>query len=184
MYFIYFNHICYFVYSSGAILPAYFDLVSRLLYKHRAIFFAANLTTGSLAGFLVSRYVDNQIQENGLINGFLDGLLVVIVITSLSLIPLILIKEPKSNRSSKSKITFKLIKQRIIIWYEIISNSNDIKVVAKSNIVSAIPESITPFFYYLVDSFLCNRFKQDWYLGYVIANKPKPGKFYCSHCCI
>lgn len=147
-----------FVYSSGAILPAYFDLVSRLLYKHRAIFFAANLTTGSLAGFLVSRYVDNQIQENGLINGFLDGLFVVIVITSLSLIPLILIKEPKSNRSSKSKITFKLIKQRIIIWYEIISNSNDIKVVAKSNIVSAIPESITPFFtiwliaFYAIDS--------------------------------
>jgi len=86
-----------FVYSSGAILPAYFDLVSRLLYKHRAIFFAANLTTGSLAGFIVSRYVDNQIQENGLIDGFLDGLLVVIIITSLSLIPLILIKEPKSN---------------------------------------------------------------------------------------
>ena len=106
----------------------------------------------------MSRYVDNQIQENGLINGFLDGLLVVIVITSLSLIPLILIKEPKSNRSSKSKITFKLIKQRIIIWYEIISNSNDIKVVAKSNIVSAIPESITPFFtiwliaFYSIDS--------------------------------
>ena len=47
-----------FVYSSGAILPAYFDLVSRVLYKHRAIFFAANLTTGSLAGFLVKRNVD------------------------------------------------------------------------------------------------------------------------------
>ena len=53
-----------FVYSAGAILPAYFDLVSRVLYKHRAIFFAANLTTGSLAGFLVSRYVDIQIQNN------------------------------------------------------------------------------------------------------------------------
>ena len=135
-----------FVYSSGAILPAYFDLVSRLLYKHRAVFFAANLTTGSLAGFLVSRYVDNQIQKNGLIEGFLDGLLVVIVITSISLIPLILIKEPKSNTSSRSKLTFKLIKQRVDNWNEILSTSKDIQVVAKSNLVSSIPESIAPFF--------------------------------------
>ena len=135
-----------FVYSSGAILPAYFDLVSRLLYKHRAIFFAANLTTGSLAGFLVSRYVDNRIQENGLIDGFLDGLLVVIVITSLSLIPLILIKEPKSTKTLKSKITITLIKQKLLNWYEIFFKSNDIRVVAKSNIVIAIPESMAPFF--------------------------------------
>ena len=135
-----------FVYSSGAILPAYFDLVSRLLYKHRAIFFAANLTTGSLAGFLVSRYVDNQIQKNGLIEGFLDGLMVVIVITSISLIPLILIKEPKSNISSRSKVTFKLIKQRVDNWNDLLSSSKDIKAVAKSNLVSSIPESIAPFF--------------------------------------
>ena len=135
-----------FVYSSGAILPAYFDLVSRLLYKHRAIFFAANLTTGSLAGFLVSRYVDNQIQKNGLIEGFLDGLMVVIVITSISLIPLILIKEPKSNISSRSKVTFKLIKQRLDNWNDLLSSSKDIKAVAKSNLVSSIPESIAPFF--------------------------------------
>ena len=147
-----------FVYSSGAILPAYFDLVSRLLYKHRAVFFAANLTTGSLAGFLVSRYVDNQIQKNGLIEGFLDGLLVVIVITSISLIPLILIKEPKSNTSSRSKLTFKLIKQRVDNWNEILSTSKDIKTVAKSNLVSSIPESIAPFFtiwligFYSIDS--------------------------------
>ena len=92
-----------FVYSSGAILPAYFDLVSRVLYKHRAIFFAANLTTGSLAGFLVSRYVDFRIQEKGLVEGFSDGLLVVIAITSLSLIPLILIKEPKGISQNKKK---------------------------------------------------------------------------------
>ena len=58
-----------FVYSAGAILPAYFDLVSRVLYKLRAIFFAANLTMGSLAGFLVSRYVDIQIQSEGLVEG-------------------------------------------------------------------------------------------------------------------
>ena len=135
-----------FVYSSGAILPAYFDLVSRLLYKHRAIFFAANLTTGSLAGFLVSRYVDNRIQESGLIDGFLDGLLVVIVITSISLIPLILIKEPKSIKTKKNKITIKLIKQKLFNWYEIFFNSDDVRVVAKSNIVSAVPESMTPFF--------------------------------------
>tara|TARA_B100000927_G_scaffold167976_1_gene135398 strand:+ start:210 stop:1433 length:1224 start_codon:yes stop_codon:yes gene_type:complete len=147
-----------FVYSSGAILPAYFDLVSRLLYKHRAIFFAANLTTGSLAGFLVSRYVDNRIQESGLIDGFLDGLLVVIVITSISLIPLILIKEPKSIKTKKNKITIKLIKQKLFNWYEIFFNSDDVRVVAKSNIVSAVPESMTPFFtiwliaFYAIDS--------------------------------
>ena len=92
-----------FVYSSGAILPAYFDLVSRVLYKHRAIFFAANLTTGSLAGFLVSRYVDFRIQEKGLVEGFSDGLLVVIAITSLSLVPLILIREPKGIAKKKKK---------------------------------------------------------------------------------
>jgi len=147
-----------FVYSSGAILPAYFDLVSRLLYKYRAVFFAANLTTGSLAGFIVSRYVDSQIQKNGLIEGFLDGLLVVIIITSISLVPLILIKEPRSNKTSKSKITIKLIKQRLDNWYEIFSTSKDIKVVAKSNLVSSIPESIAPFFtiwligFYSIDS--------------------------------
>ena len=85
----------------------------------------------------MSRYVDNQIQKNGLIEGFLDGLLVVIVITSISLIPLILIKEPKSNTSSRSKLTFKLIKQRVDNWNEILSTSKDIKVVAKSNLVSS-----------------------------------------------
>ena len=148
-----------FVYSSGAILPAYFDLVSRLLYKHRAVFFAANLTTGSLAGFLVSRYVDSQIQKNGLIEGFLDGLLIVIIITSISLIPLILIREPKSNVSLKNKITIELIKQRLNNWYKIFSNSRDVKVVAKCNLVSSIPESITPFFtiwligFYSIDSY-------------------------------
>ena len=148
-----------FVYSSGAILPAYFDLVSRLLYKHRAVFFAANLTTGSLAGFLVSRYVDSQIQKNGLIEGFLDGLLIVIIITSISLIPLILIREPKSNVSLKNKITIELIKQRLNNWYKIFSNSRDVKVVAKCNLVSSIPESVTPFFtiwligFYSIDSY-------------------------------
>jgi MFS family permease len=59
---------------------------------------------------------------------------------------LILIKEPKSNTSSRSKLTFKLIKQRVDNWNEILSTSKDIKVVAKSNLVSSIPESIAPFF--------------------------------------
>tara|TARA_Y100001970_G_scaffold264910_1_gene351958 strand:+ start:2925 stop:4148 length:1224 start_codon:yes stop_codon:yes gene_type:complete len=135
-----------FVYSSGAILPAYFDLVSRLLYKHRAIFFAANLTMGSLAGFLVSRFVDIRIQENGLINGFLDGLLVVIVITTISLIPLILIREPKSINKFKSKLSIKLVIQKFNDWYKIFVDSKDIRTIAKANIVSVIPESITPFF--------------------------------------
>ena len=135
-----------FVYSSGAILPAYFDLVSRVLYKHRAIFFAANLTTGSLAGFLVSRYVDFRIQEKGLIEGFSDGLLVVIAITSLSLIPLILIREPKGITQKKKKLNVVIITNKLNDWYEIYKNSKDGRAVALSNIVSVVPESITPFF--------------------------------------
>lgn len=147
-----------FVYSSGAILPAYFDLVSRVLYKHRAIFFAANLTTGSLAGFLVSRYVDFRIQEKGLVEGFSDGLLVVIAITSLSLIPLILIKEPKGISQNKKKLNLAIIKNKLNDWYEIYKNSKDVRAIALSNIVSVVPESITPFFtiwlisYYQLDS--------------------------------
>ncbi len=147
-----------FVYSSGAILPAYFDLVSRVLYKHRAIFFAANLTTGSLAGFLVSRYVDFRIQEKGLVGGFSDGLLVVIAITSLSLIPLILIREPKGISQNKKKLNVVIIKNKLRDWYEIYKNSTDVKAIALSNIVSVVPESITPFFtiwlisYYQVDA--------------------------------
>jgi len=147
-----------FVYSSGAILPAYFDLVSRVLYKHRAIFFAANLTTGSLAGFLVSRYVDFRIQEKGLVEGFSDGLLVVIVITSLSLIPLILIREPKGNSQNKEKLSVATIKNKLNDWYEIYKNSKDVRAIGLSNIVSVVPESITPFFtiwlvsYYQVDA--------------------------------
>tara|TARA_B100000609_G_scaffold163317_1_gene135373 strand:+ start:1178 stop:2401 length:1224 start_codon:yes stop_codon:yes gene_type:complete len=147
-----------FVYSSGAILPAYFDLVSRVLYKHRAIFFAANLTTGSLAGFLVSRYVDFRIQEKGLVEGFSDGLLVVIAITSLSLIPLILIREPKGISQNKKKLNLAIIKNKLNDWYEIYKNSKDVRAIALSNIVSVVPESITPFFtiwlisYYQLDS--------------------------------
>ena len=135
-----------FVYSSGAILPAYFDLVSRVLYKHRATFFAANLTTGSLAGFLVSRYVDFRIQEKGLIGGFSDGLLVVIAITSISLIPLILIREPKGITQKKKKLNVVVITNKLNDWYEIYKNSKDVRAVAISNIVSVVPESITPFF--------------------------------------
>ena len=135
-----------FVYSSGAILPAYFDLVSRVLYKHRAIFFAANLTTGSLAGFLVSRYVDFRIQEKGLVEGFSDGLLVVIAITSLSLIPLILIREPKGIAQNKKKLNVVIVKNKLKDWYEIYKNSKDVRAIALSNVVSVVPESVTPFF--------------------------------------
>ena len=40
----------------------------------------------------------------------------------------------------------KEIKQKLLNWYEIFFKSNDIRVVAKSNIVIAIPESMAPFF--------------------------------------
>ena len=103
-----------FVFSAGAILPSYFDLVSRVLYKYRSIFFSINLTTGSASGFLVSRYVDSQIKNKGLVDGYLDGLILVIVITTISLVPLILIREPKSEIRSKSKLKIKLIKQKLI----------------------------------------------------------------------
>ena len=39
-----------------------------------------------------------------------------------------------------------MIKQKLFNWYEIFFNSDDVRVVAKSNIVSAVPESMTPFF--------------------------------------
>lgn len=135
-----------FVYSAGAILPAYFDLVSRVLYKLRAIFFAANLTMGSLAGFLVSRYVDIQIQSEGLVEGFLDGLLIVIIVTSISLIPLGLIREPKDVNQLKSRLSIKNIYKKLDEWYEIYKSNKNIKVISQSNIVSSIPESMTPFF--------------------------------------
>ena len=100
-----------FVFRAGAILPSYFDLVSRVLYKYRSVFFSINLTTGSASGYLVSRYVDSQIKNKGLVEGYLEGLILVIIITTISLIPLILIKEPKCEIRSKSKIKIKLIKQ-------------------------------------------------------------------------
>jgi len=135
-----------FVFSAGAILPSYFDLVSRVLYKYRSIFFSINLTTGSASGYLVSKYVDSQIKDKGLVEGYLEGLVLVIIITSISLIPLILIREPKGEIRSKSKIKIKLIKQKLISWAEIVTNNKELRIVSITNFLSSLPESITPFF--------------------------------------
>ena len=135
-----------FVFSAGAILPSYFDLVSRVLYKYRSIFFSINLTTGSASGFLVSKYVDSQIKNKGLVDGYLDGLILVIVITTISLVPLILIREPKSEIRSKSKLKIKLIKQKLISWAEVVINNGELRIVSIANFLSSVPESITPFF--------------------------------------
>ncbi len=135
-----------FVFSAGAILPSYFDLVSRVLYKYRSIFFSINLTTGSASGFLVSKYVDSQIKNKGLVDGYLDGLILVIVITTISLVPLILIREPKSEIRSKSKLKIKLIKEKLISWAEIVTNNRELRIVSITNFLSSVPESITPFF--------------------------------------
>ena len=135
-----------FVYSSGAILPGYFDLVSRVLYKNRSIFFAVNLTTGSTAGFFVSRYVDLQIQSKGLLSGFQSGLLIVIFITSASLIPLLLIREPKTSLSSKEKFKPSMIYLKIQEWKEIYNQNIKVRTISRANIVSVLPESVTPFF--------------------------------------
>jgi hypothetical protein len=135
-----------FVFSAGAILPSYFDLVSRVLYKFRSVFFALNLTFGSAAGYLVSRYVDFQIVEKGLISGYLDGLIVVIVITSLSMIPLLLIREPLSDKKLSSELSISGIKKQFKIWNIIYRNNEGLNAIAKSNFFSAIPEAITPFF--------------------------------------
>lgn len=135
-----------FVFSSGAILPAYFDLVSRVLYKYRSIFFAINLTTGSAAGYFVSKYVDTKIQSNGLISGFQSGVLIVIFITSFSLIPLLLIREPNSTKPQKNKFKFTLLSLRIQDWKNLYYKNIQIKAIARANFVSVLPESVTPFF--------------------------------------
>ena len=135
-----------FVFSSGAILPAYFDLVSRVLYKYRSIFFAINLTTGSAAGYFVSKYVDTKIQSNGLISGFQSGVLIVIFITSFSLIPLLLIREPNSTKPQNNKFMFTLLNLKIQDWKNLYYKNIQIKAIARANFVSVLPESVTPFF--------------------------------------
>jgi len=135
-----------FVFSSGAILPAYFDLVSRVLYKYRSIFFAINLTTGSAAGYFVSKYVDTKIQSNGLISGFQSGVLIVIFITSFSLIPLLLIREPNSTKPQKNKFKLTLLSLKIQDWKNLYYKNIQIKAIARANFVSVLPESVTPFF--------------------------------------
>lgn len=135
-----------FVFSAGAILPSYFDLVSRVLYKYRSVFFALNLTFGSAAGYLVSRYVDIKIIEEGLIEGYLSGLIIVIIITSLSMIPLLLIREPQSVVKPSLKFSLLRLKNQLKIWSKIYKNNEGLNAVSLSNFFSAIPEAITPFF--------------------------------------
>ncbi len=135
-----------FVFSAGAILPSYFDLVSRVLYKFRSVFFALNLTFGSAAGYLVSRYVDRQIAESGLIDGYVSGLILVIAITGISLIPLILIREPQTGSKIKAKLSVSALLSQFKIWKQIYRNNVGLNAVSLSNFFSAIPEAITPFF--------------------------------------
>ena len=135
-----------FVFSAGAILPSYFDLVSRVLYKFRSVFFALNLTFGSAAGFLVSRYVDLKILEKGLIEGYLSGLILVIAVTGFSLIPLLLIREPQTKYRSTKKLSLAALSSQINMWKETYKNNVGLNAVSLSNFFSAIPEAITPFF--------------------------------------
>ena len=135
-----------FVFSAGAILPSYFDLVSRVLYKFRSVFFALNLTFGSAAGYLVSRYVDSKILEKGLVDGYLSGLILVIAVTSISMIPLLLIREPQTGYKSATKLSLVALRAQITAWKETYKNNVGLNAVSLSNFFSAIPEAITPFF--------------------------------------
>lgn len=135
-----------FVFSAGAILPSYFDLVSRVLYKFRSVFFALNLTFGSAAGYLVSRYVDLKILEKGLIEGYLSGLILVIAVTGFSLIPLLLIREPQTKYRSTTKLSLAALSSQINMWKETYKNNVGLNAISLSNFFSAIPEAITPFF--------------------------------------
>ena len=135
-----------FVFSAGAILPSYFDLVSRVLYKFRSVFFALNLTFGSAAGYLVSRYVDLKILEKGLIEGYLSGLILVIAVTGFSLIPLLLIREPQTKYRSTKKLSLAALSSQINMWKETYKNNVGLNAVSLSYFFSAIPEAITPFF--------------------------------------
>lgn len=135
-----------FIFSAGAILPSYFDMVSRILYKHRPLFFALNLSLSSVTGFILSNYAESIIANTSIVNGYREALLVVIIVTTVSLVSLVLIREPKET-SEKVKIKFFVeIKSKVLEWRSLYASNVEIKYFCLANMVSAFPEAISPFY--------------------------------------
>ena len=143
-----FFFLCYavFVFSAGAILPSYFDMVSRVLYKRRPLFFALNLSLSSISGFILSNYAEDIIDKTSIVNGYREALLIVIIVTTITLPSLLLIREPKENRE-KPRVEFLVeIKRKVSEWRNIYASNIEIRYFCIANMVCAFPEAISPFY--------------------------------------
>jgi hypothetical protein len=136
-----------FIFSAGAILPSYFDMVSRILYKNRSIFFALNLSLGSITGVLLSNYAKNIIEKTSIVNGYKQALVVVILVTTISFISLLIIREPKPTNVEIKKVKFsKEIQKKVIEWKNIYLTNHEIKYFCIANMVCVFPEAVSPFY--------------------------------------
>ena len=135
-----------FIFSAGAILPSYFDMVSRILYKHRPLFFAINASLSSISGFILSNYAENIINNTSIVNGYRESLLIVIIVTTVSLVSLFLIREPKENIEEVRVKFFVEIKRKVAEWRNIYDSNIEIKYFCIANMVCAFPEAISPFY--------------------------------------
>ena len=136
-----------FIFSAGAILPSYFDMVSRILYKRRPLFFAINLSLTSVTGFFLSNYAEKIIDETSIVNGYRQALLIVIVVTTISLVSLLLFREPKPIQIKKDDIRFfQEIKNKTKEWSEIYQKNYKIKYFCIANMICVFPEAIAPFY--------------------------------------
>ena len=135
-----------FIFSAGAILPSYFDMVSRILYKRRPLFFALNLSLSAFSGFILSNYAENIIDKTSIVNGYREALLVVIIVTTITLPPLMLIREPKEIREKVKVEFFVEIKRKVLEWRKIYASNIEIRYFCIANMVCAFPEAISPFY--------------------------------------
>ncbi len=135
-----------FIFSAGAILPSYFDMVSRILYKRRPLFFALNLSLSSISGFILSKFTESIITETSIVNGYREALMIVIIVTTVTLPSLLLIREPKENREKVSEEFFVEIRRKFLEWRNIYDSSIEIRYFCIANMVCAFPEAISPFY--------------------------------------
>lgn len=136
-----------FIFCAGAILPSYFDMVSRILYKRRSLFFALNVSLSSVTGFALSNYAEGIISSTTIVNGYRESLLLVIIITTFSLVSLLLIREPKDVVKEKKQINFiSEINKKFLEWKNIYNSNKEIKYFCIANMICAFPEAISPFY--------------------------------------
>ena len=136
-----------FIFSAGAILPSYFDMVSRILYKKRSLFFALNLSLSSITGVVLSNYAKNIIDKTTIVNGYRQALLIVILVTTISLISLLIIREPKPIHVESKKVKFfEEIPKKFDEWKNIYLTNHEIKYFCIANMVCVFPEAVSPFY--------------------------------------